>query len=172
MRAPLGDTSTITVTPSGGFSSTCEPNLRGHDSAGRRGQSPHLRRIEPESGIRSLRLGDHNLGAHRHQLDGHHDRRLRHHGHRNLRHRRAHDNSQRHGERAAASTFTLTNSGNITVSPGATSGNTSTISVTPSGGFSSSVSLTCAVTTNISSPNDPPTCGLSPVRSLQGKRRH
>jgi len=64
---------------------------------------------------------------------------------------------------AAASTFTLTNSGNITVSPGATSGNTSTISVMPSGGFSGSIALTCAITSSPSGANDPPTCGLSPA---------
>jgi hypothetical protein len=61
----------------------------------------------------------------------------------------------------AAATFTLANSGNITVSPGATSGNTSTISVTPSGGFSGSITLTCAITSSTSGANDPPTCGLS-----------
>ena len=63
---------------------------------------------------------------------------------------------------AAATTIALSNSGNITVSPGATSGNTSTISVTPSGGFNATVALTCTVTTALPSPNDPPTCGLAP----------
>jgi len=41
---------------------------------------------------------------------------------------------------------TLTNSGNVTVTQGATTGNTSTITVTPSGGFTGVVNLTCAVT--------------------------
>ena len=59
----------------------------------------------------------------------------------------------------------LSNSGAITVNAGATTGNTSTVTVTPSGGFTGAVNLTCAVTTSISNPNDPPTCGIntSPV---------
>lgn len=57
--------------------------------------------------------------------------------------------------------FALSNSGNITVSPGATTGNTSTISVTPSGGFTGAVALTCAVTPTAAS--DPATCALSPA---------
>jgi len=60
----------------------------------------------------------------------------------------------------ASPSFALTNSGNLTIAPGAASGNTATITVTPSGGFAASVSLTCAVTTSIASPNDPPTCTL------------
>jgi hypothetical protein len=51
----------------------------------------------------------------------------------------------------------------ITVSPGATTGNTAAISVTPKNGFTAAVTLTCAVTTSISSPTDPPTCTLSPA---------
>jgi 6-phosphogluconolactonase len=58
--------------------------------------------------------------------------------------------------------FSLSNSGNITVSPGASTGNTSTISVTPASSFTGTVTLTCAVTgpTNATSPA---TCNLSPA---------
>ena len=62
---------------------------------------------------------------------------------------------------AAAPSFALTNSGNITVSPGATTGNTSTISVTPSGGFTGAVALTCAIAPTAAS--DPAACALSPA---------
>ncbi|MGA7339240.1 MAG: Ig-like domain repeat protein, partial [Terracidiphilus sp.] len=61
---------------------------------------------------------------------------------------------------AVAPSFALSNSGSISVSPGATSGNTSTISVTPSGGFTGTVNLTCAVT-GPTGANDPPTCGFA-----------
>jgi trimeric autotransporter adhesin len=59
--------------------------------------------------------------------------------------------------------FTLTNSGNISVSPGATTGNTSTITINPTGGFSGTVSLTCAVTASPSGATDSPTCLLNPA---------
>jgi hypothetical protein len=62
---------------------------------------------------------------------------------------------------ASASAFALTSSGNITVSPGATTGNTSTISVTPSGGFTGNVALTCSISPTAAS--DPATCSLSPA---------
>jgi trimeric autotransporter adhesin len=57
--------------------------------------------------------------------------------------------------------FALSNSGNITVSPGATTGNGATISVTGSGGFSGAVALTCVVTPAAAS--DPATCSVSPA---------
>ena len=63
-----------------------------------------------------------------------------------------------------SSDFTLSNSGTISVStPGATSGNTSTITVTPSNSFTGTVALTCAVTTSPSSATSPVTCSLSPT---------
>jgi hypothetical protein len=62
---------------------------------------------------------------------------------------------------AAAPTFALSNSGNITVTRGATTGNTSTITVTPSGGFTGTVSLSCAITPTAA--NAPATCALSPT---------
>jgi hypothetical protein len=63
---------------------------------------------------------------------------------------------------AANPDFALSNGGNITVSPGATTGNTSTIMVTPSGGFTGTVDLTC-VTVGPTGATDPATCGLSPT---------
>jgi hypothetical protein len=57
-------------------------------------------------------------------------------------------------------TFALTNSGGITLSPGATTGNTSTISVTEAGGFTGAVTLSCAISPMATS--DPATCSLSP----------
>ena len=66
---------------------------------------------------------------------------------------------------AASPSFTITGKA-VTVTPGATTGNTSTITVIPSGGFTGNVTLTAVVT---SSPNDavnPPTLSFgstSPV---------
>jgi subtilase family serine protease len=58
--------------------------------------------------------------------------------------------------------FSLTpNPASLSFAPGATTGNTATISVTPSGGFTGAVSLSCSITTNASS--DPATCSLSPT---------
>ena len=57
--------------------------------------------------------------------------------------------------------FALSSSGNITVSPGATTGNGSTISVTGSGGFAGAVTLTCAVSPAAAS--DAATCSVSPA---------
>jgi hypothetical protein len=57
--------------------------------------------------------------------------------------------------------FALSSSGNIAVSPGATTGTGSTISVTGSGGFAGAVALTCAVSPAAAS--DPATCSLSPA---------
>jgi len=57
--------------------------------------------------------------------------------------------------------FSLSSSGNITVNAGATTGNTSTITVTPLGGFSNAVTLSCAVTTAPSGASNPLTCGAS-----------
>lgn len=65
-------------------------------------------------------------------------------------------------------TITLTSSGNITVAAGVSTGNTSTITVTPGGGFTGSVNLTCAVTTSTSNPNDPPTCTVASPVTISG----
>lgn len=56
--------------------------------------------------------------------------------------------------------ITLTNSGSITVVQGATSNNTSVITVAPSGGFTGNVNLTCSVVSPVGASN-PVTCGVS-----------
>ncbi len=71
----------------------------------------------------------------------------------------------------ASATYTFTpgfmagpgGSTSITVSPGATTGNTGTVSVVGTFGFSGSVSLSCKVTTTMTSVTDAPTCGLNPT---------
>ena len=55
----------------------------------------------------------------------------------------------------------LSSSGSITVAPGATTGNSAVISITPSGGFSGPVALTCSVTSSPAGDNDPIACALS-----------
>ena len=56
---------------------------------------------------------------------------------------------------------TLTNSGNITVVQGATTSNTSVITVTPSDGFTGIVNLTCAVTTAPAGAANPLACATA-----------
>jgi hypothetical protein len=51
---------------------------------------------------------------------------------------------------------------NLSVSPGATTGNTGIVSVVGTNGFSGTVSLTCAVTTAMTGVSDMPSCSLSP----------
>ncbi len=63
--------------------------------------------------------------------------------------------------------FGLTNSGTITLATQGATG-TGTITVTPSGNFTGSVALTCAVTTTPSSPTKPVTCGVSSPVSITG----
>jgi 6-phosphogluconolactonase (cycloisomerase 2 family) len=58
----------------------------------------------------------------------------------------------------SSNSFTLTNSGNISVAQSTTG--TSTITVTPANSFTGTVALTCAVTSSLSSPTSP-TCSLS-----------
>jgi len=60
---------------------------------------------------------------------------------------------------APAASYALTNSGGITVSPGAISGNTTLVTITGSNGFTGTVDLTCAITPTAAS--DPATCGLA-----------
>lgn len=64
---------------------------------------------------------------------------------------------------AGSSGFSLSNGGNITVTAGATSGNTTAITVTPDNSFTGAVDLTCSVTTSVSSGTSPVTCSLSPT---------
>lgn len=56
----------------------------------------------------------------------------------------------------APTTFTVGGTA-VTVSPGATSGNTSTITLTPNGGFTGSVTLTAAITSSPTGAQGPPT---------------
>jgi 6-phosphogluconolactonase len=62
---------------------------------------------------------------------------------------------------SGSTSFSLSNSGAISVSPGST--NTATITVTPSNSFTGTVALTCAVTSTPSSTTSPATCSLSPT---------
>ncbi len=54
----------------------------------------------------------------------------------------------------------------MNVTPGATTGNTSTISVTPWYGFTGAVSLSCAITPT--SASDPPTCSVPTTVTISG----
>jgi hypothetical protein len=58
--------------------------------------------------------------------------------------------------------FSLSNSGNFTVGPGATTGNTSTITVTPENSFTGTVDLTCSVS-GPANATSAATCNLSPT---------
>jgi hypothetical protein len=69
---------------------------------------------------------------------------------------------------SAQPTLALTNSANITVSPGATTGNTSTITVTPGGGFTGTVNLSCALTNSPSGATEVPTCGVTSSVAISG----
>jgi hypothetical protein len=51
----------------------------------------------------------------------------------------------------------------LTVTPGTTTGNTGTISVAGTNGFSGMVNLTCDVTTKLTGVSDVPTCSLNPT---------
>jgi hypothetical protein len=64
--------------------------------------------------------------------------------------------------------ISMTNSGNIAVNAGATSGNTSTITVTPAGGFTGAVNLSCVVTTSLSNPTSPATCSVPASVTISG----
>jgi len=67
---------------------------------------------------------------------------------------------------AVAQTFALSNSGGITVAPGATSANTSTITITPAGGFTGMVSLSCSIAPTAAT--DPATCSIPASVSVSG----
>jgi trimeric autotransporter adhesin len=66
----------------------------------------------------------------------------------------------------APPTFALSNSGNITVTPGATTANTSTITIKPSGTFSGMVSLSCTIAPTAAT--DPATCSIPASVSVSG----
>jgi len=56
----------------------------------------------------------------------------------------------------------LTNSGALNIQAGASSGNVVTINVTPAGGYTGTVGLSCAVTSAPASAVDPVTCAMTP----------
>ena len=62
--------------------------------------------------------------------------------------------------------FQMVTGAPLSVAPGATSGNTSTVSVTPWYGFTGAVSLTCAITPTAAS--DPPTCSVPATVTVSG----
>jgi uncharacterized membrane protein len=63
--------------------------------------------------------------------------------------------------------FTLVNGGNITLTPGATTGNTSSITVTPTNGLTGAVNLSCAVTSP-SGATSPATCSIPASVTITG----
>ena len=69
---------------------------------------------------------------------------------------------------ASSTGFTVASGDSLSISHGATTGNTIPISITPSGGFTGTVDLTCAVTSTPASPTSPVTCGVSPSVSISG----
>ncbi len=64
---------------------------------------------------------------------------------------------------AGSPAFTLSPQGAISITAGATTGNTSAISVTPTNGFTGAINLTCTVKANGFSPTAAPSCSLSPT---------
>jgi len=62
--------------------------------------------------------------------------------------------------------FSVLTGAPLSVAPGATTGNTSTISVTPWYGFTGAVSLSCAITPTAAS--DPPTCSVPATVTISG----
>jgi trimeric autotransporter adhesin len=64
--------------------------------------------------------------------------------------------------------FALTSAGGITVVQNATTGNTSTVYVTPANGFTGSVTMSCTVA-GPSGPTSQVTCGVTPLVSVPGK---
>lgn len=61
----------------------------------------------------------------------------------------------------------VTNSGNISFTAGATTGNTATITVTPTNGFTGTVNLSCSVA-GPTGANDPATCSLPASVAISG----
>ena len=69
---------------------------------------------------------------------------------------------------SASAGFSFGTASAISVTAGAISGNTSNIDVIPYGGFKGKVNLTCAVTTTMSNPHDPPTCKVTSPVAITG----
>jgi len=65
--------------------------------------------------------------------------------------------------------FALTNTAAVSIaSPGASG--TSTITITPGGGFTGSVTLACAITTSPTGAIDPPTCSVAQPAAISGSQ--
>ncbi|HXR39214.1 MAG TPA: Ig-like domain repeat protein [Terracidiphilus sp.] len=60
---------------------------------------------------------------------------------------------------AVAPSFSMTNAGNVTVTAGAITGNTTTVTLTSAGGYSGTVNLSCAISPTAAS--DPASCSLA-----------
>ena len=69
---------------------------------------------------------------------------------------------------ATAPALSMMNNGPLTVSAGASTGNTSNVSIVPSGGFTGQVNLACTVTTSIPNPQSGPTCSMPGSVTLSG----
>jgi hypothetical protein len=73
------------------------------------------------------------------------------------------------GPGQTAPTFSILVGGNIALNSGSATGNTATISISPSGGFTGTVNLACSITSTAGSASVAPTCSLSPsVASIAG----
>jgi hypothetical protein len=64
--------------------------------------------------------------------------------------------------------LTLVSSGNISVSPGATSGNTTAITITPANGYKGTVDLACKLTAQPAGASGLPTCSIPATISISG----
>jgi trimeric autotransporter adhesin len=62
----------------------------------------------------------------------------------------------------------LSNSGNLSIAAGATTGNSASITISPSNGFSGQVNLSCSVSTSMSNPTDPPGCTIPASVTISG----
>lgn len=69
---------------------------------------------------------------------------------------------------AAAPGLSLSSSGNISIAPGATAGNTSVITVTPVNGFTGGVNLFCSLTSSPGGASDLPTCSIPSSVNITG----
>ena len=66
-----------------------------------------------------------------------------------------------------APNFSITGTA-VSVAPGASTGNTSTITLNPSGGFTGVISLSCAVTVTPTAASDPATCSIPASVTVSG----
>ena len=69
---------------------------------------------------------------------------------------------------AATPSLALVNDGTFVVAPGSSTGNTSFVSLVPSGGLTGQVNFSCAVTTGIANPQSAPTCSVPSSVALNG----